>query len=59
VTAIRGDIERVHIRIDSVDRTLTTRLDGMDNQINGSRSVVYLIGKDQPDVLRLLGGVPP
>jgi hypothetical protein len=59
VTAIRGDIERVHIRIDSVDRMLTTRLDGMDNQISRLRSVVYLLGKDQPDVLRLLGGVPP
>jgi hypothetical protein len=59
VTAIRGDIERVHIRIDSVDKTLTTRLDGMDNQISRLRSVVYLLGKDQPEVLRLLGGTPP
>lgn len=45
VAAIRGDIERVHIRIDSVDRTLTTRLDGMDNQISRLRSVVYLLPK--------------
>jgi hypothetical protein len=57
-TVVRGDIERVQLRIDSVDRTMATRLDGMDNQISRLRSVVYLLGKDQPEVLRLLGGTP-
>lgn len=57
-TAVRGDIERVRLRIDSVDRTLATRLDGIDNQISRLSSVVYLLGKDQPEVLRLLGGTP-
>jgi hypothetical protein len=26
-TAIRGDIERVHLRLDTIERALTTRLD--------------------------------
>ena len=55
VTAIRGDIERVHLRLDGVDRTVTTRMDQVDNQISRLRSVVYLLGKDQPEILRLLG----
>lgn len=55
VTLIRGDIERVQLRIDGVDRTVTTRFDQMDNRISRLRSAVYLLGKDHPDVIRILG----
>jgi hypothetical protein len=30
----------------------------MDNQISRLRSAVYLLGKDRPDVLRVLGDTP-
>jgi peptidoglycan hydrolase CwlO-like protein len=30
ITAVRGDIEQVHMRIDSIDRTLKARLDEME-----------------------------
>jgi uncharacterized coiled-coil protein SlyX len=55
VVAIRGDIEQVQLRIDGVDRTLSTRMDAMDNRISRLRSAVYILAKDEPAVKRLLG----
>ena len=55
VATIRGDIEQVQLRIDGVDRTLTTRMDSMDNRISRLRSAVYVLAKDDPSVQRLLG----
>jgi septal ring factor EnvC (AmiA/AmiB activator) len=58
ITAVRGDIEQVHMRIDSIDRTLKARLDEMEGEIARLRSVVYLLAKDRPELLRLLGQPP-
>lgn len=57
-TAVRGDIERVHLRLDTLDRALTARLDQMDTEISRLRSVVYLLAKDRPELLRMLGLAP-
>jgi TolA-binding protein len=58
ITAVRGDIEQVHLRLDSIDRTLKARLDQMEGEIARLRSVVYLLAKDRPELLRLLGQPP-
>jgi hypothetical protein len=58
ITAVRGDIERVHLRLDSLEKMLHARLDQMDTEISRLRSVVYLLAKDRPELLRLLGQPP-
>jgi hypothetical protein len=58
-TAIRGDIEQVHLRLDSIDRTLRARLDQIETEMSRLRSVLYLLVKDKPEMLRLLGQTPP
>jgi outer membrane murein-binding lipoprotein Lpp len=58
-TAIQGDIEQVHIRFDSLDRRLDTRVDQIETDVSRLRSVVYLLVKDKPDMLRLLGQTTP
>ena len=57
-TAIRGDIERIDLRLDSIERAIRIRLDQMDAEISRLRSVIYLLAKDRPEVLRLLGQPP-
>ena len=57
--AIRGDIEQVHLRLDSIERALTARLSQLETEISRLRSVVYLLVKDRPELLRLLGQEPP
>ena len=57
--AIRGDIEQVHLRLDSIERTLRARLDQIETEVSRLRSVVYLLVKDKPEMLRLLGQTPP
>jgi predicted nucleic acid-binding Zn-ribbon protein len=54
-TAVRGDIERVHLRLDSIERMLSARLDRVETEVSRLRSVVYLLVKDRPELLRLLG----
>jgi len=58
-TAIRGDIEQVHIRLDSIDRVVNTRVGQIETDVSRLRSVVYLLVKDKPDMLRLLGQTTP
>lgn len=58
VAAIRGDIERVHLRLDGIEKMLRVRLDQMDAEISRLRSVIYLLVKDKPELLRLLGQTP-
>jgi hypothetical protein len=58
-TAIQGDIEQVHLRFDSLDRRLDTRVDQIETDVSRLRSVVYLLVKDKPDMLRLLGQTTP
>ena len=53
--AIRGDIEQVQLRLDSIDRALSGRMGLVETEVSRLRSVVYLLVKDKPDMLRLLG----
>lgn len=55
IAAIRGDIERIDLRLDSIERTIRLRLDQMDAEISSLPSVIYLLAKDRPEVLRLQG----
>ena len=59
IMAVRGDIERVHLRLDSVEKLLRLRLDSIEAEVSRLRSVLYLLVKDRPDMLRLLGHTPP
>ena len=58
ITAVRGDIEQIHVRLDAIERALSLRLDQIESELSRLRSVVYLLGKDRPDILRLLGQTP-
>ena len=53
--AVRGDIERVAVRMDTLDRSVTVRNSTMQAEVSRLRSVVYLLVKDQPELVRLLG----
>jgi len=59
ITAVRGDVEQIHLRLDSIERALRARLDQIETEMSRLRSVVYLLVKDRPDMLRLLGQTPP
>ena len=58
-TVIRGDIEQVHLRLDGIEKTLSSRLNHIESEMSRLRSVLYLLVKDRPDMLRLLGQTPP
>ena len=55
ITAVRGDIEQVNLRLDSIERALSARLSQIEAEVSRLRSVVYLLVKDKPEMLRLLG----
>ncbi|HKQ53254.1 MAG TPA: hypothetical protein VJT74_12850 [Pyrinomonadaceae bacterium] len=59
VTTVRGDIEQVHLRLDSIESAIRVRLDRVEAEVSRLRSVIYLLVKDRPDMLRLLGETPP
>ena len=54
-TAIRGDIEQVQLRFDGMEHSLTSRFEHVEGELSRLRSAVYLLSKDRPEVLRLLG----
>jgi hypothetical protein len=54
-TTVRGDFEQVHFRFDTLERVIATRLGQVETDISRLRSVLYLLVKDKPDILRLLG----
>lgn len=58
ITAVRGDIELVQLRLDSIERALNARLSQIEAEVSRLRSVVYLLVKDKPEMLRLLGQPP-
>lgn len=58
-TTMHGEFERVHIRLESIDRGVDTRMGQVETDISRLRSVLYLLVKDQPDMLRLLGQPTP
>ncbi len=55
VTGIRGDLEQIQLRLDSIEHGISSRFELVEGEISRLRSAVYLLGKDRPDVLRLLG----
>ena len=52
---MHGEFEQVHIRFNSLDRRVDTRMGQIETDVSRLRSVVYLLVKDKPDMLRLLG----
>jgi hypothetical protein len=58
-TTMHGEFERVHIRLDSIDRGVDTRMGHLETDVSRLRSVLYLLVKDKPDMLRLLGQPTP
>ena len=54
-TSIRGDIEQVHLRLNTIEHLVNGRFENVEGEISRLRSAVYVLGKDRPDVLRLLG----
>ena len=58
-TTMHGEFEQVHIRLDSIDRRVDTRVGQIETDVSRLRSVVYLLVKDKPDMLRLLGQATP
>lgn len=58
-TVIRGDVEQVQLRLDGIDRAVTSRMGNVEAEMSRMRSVLYLLVKDRPDMLRLLGQSPP
>ena len=58
-TTMHGEFEQIHIRFDSMDRRVDTRMGQIETDVSRLRSVVYLLVKDKPDMLRLLGTPTP
>lgn len=58
-TVVRGDFEQVHFRFDALERVMSTRFGQVETDISRIRSVLYLLVKDKPDMLRLLGQPNP
>jgi outer membrane murein-binding lipoprotein Lpp len=56
---IRGEVEQVHLRLDGIDRAVSSKMDHVEAEMSRMRSVLYLLVKDRPDMLRLLGQSPP
>ena len=54
-TIIRGDIEQVQLRLGNIERTFTARVSKIEAEVSRLRSVLYILIKDKPDLLRLLG----
>lgn len=58
-TVIKGEVEQVHLRLDGIDKALSSRVGHVEAEMSRMRSVLYLLVKDRPDMLRLLGQAPP
>jgi hypothetical protein len=56
-TALCGEIEQVHLRLDTIQHGMSSRFEHFEGQLSRVRSAVYILGKDRPDVLRLLGQI--
>jgi len=54
-TGIRGDIEQIQLRLDSMEHSISSRFEHVAGEISRLRGAVYILGKDRPEVLRLLG----
>lgn len=58
-TTMQGEFEQVHLRLNTLDRTMGGRMGQIETDVSRLRSVVYLLVKDQPDLLRMLGQPTP
>jgi uncharacterized protein (DUF3084 family) len=58
-TTMHGEFEQVHLRLDSIDRSLSNRIGQVESEVSRLRSVIYWLVKDKPDMLRLLGQPTP
>ncbi len=58
-TTMQGEFEQVHLRLNTVDRALSGRMGQIETDVSRIRSVVYLLVKDNPDMLRILGQPTP
>jgi hypothetical protein len=54
-----GKFEQVYLRLDSIERGVGSRMGQIESEVSRLRSVVYLLVKDQPGMLRLLGPPAP
>lgn len=59
VAVVRGELEQVHLRLDGIERAVSSRVGQVEAELSRMRSVLYLLVKDRPDMLRLLGQSPP
>jgi hypothetical protein len=58
-TTMHGEFEQVHLRLDSIDRSLSNRIGQVESDVSRLRSVIYWLVKDKPEMLRLLGQPTP
>ena len=57
--SIRGDIEQIQLRLDTMEHSVSSRFEHVEGEISRLRSAVYLLGKERPEVPRLLGQINP
>src|SRR2546421_11443636 len=50
-SAIRGDIEQVQLRLDSIERALAARMGQIETDLSRLRSAVYRPSQERPDNL--------
>lgn len=43
ITSVRGDIEQVQLRLDSVDHNIASRFEHVEGELSRLRSAVYLL----------------
>jgi hypothetical protein len=58
VTAVRGDIEQVHLRLDGIDKALSSRVGHVEAEMSRMRSALHLPAQDGPDMPRPPGQAP-
>ena len=58
-TVIRGDVEQVQLRLDGIEKAVSSRIGNVEAEMSRVRSVLYLLVKDKPDMLRILGQTRP
>ncbi len=56
--ARRLDIEQVQLRLNTIEGGFSSRSSHIEAELSRLRSVIYLLVKDKPEMLRLLGQTP-
>ena len=47
--------ELANLRLEDIEHVVSSRFEQVEGELSRLRSAVYLLGKDRPEVLRLLG----